>query len=913
MIDQPPLLSTRLVPPRAPGESIPRNRLLARLCDNMQDGGRLMVVSGPAGYGKSILLTQCQSAYEHAGWKTGWLNLDQSVNDETQFGRYFAELLRTMGCETPQADDRQLNFAPGFLSAPNFILQLAHTACAGGGRYLIILEDFHVISDSAVQAIVRELIYHLPANLSLLISSRRSIPIPLAKFRSSGALVEIDADDLRLDRDEARSFFRDFNQLKLEDGAIDELAESTGGWAAVMQLAAISMRASAPDKRSTRWDIKGDQSISEFFAEEVLDLLPPEVVRFLCCIAVPDRICAPLAAAITADAPLSHDLDELSQRLQLLQQLDQTGTWYRIHPVFREYLLRKLGREQPKSLQSLHRAACTWFEDQGLIGEATGHAIEAGDQEHARELLEERGIQLINQGHLSLFSNLVSNLPDTLLADSVEALLQSGWAEVLQNHTTQATKIIHQIKMIVQGREGFDEADWLRLVELENAVFFFEDRLGEADKLLQEWAPKAADTARESASFQITYAQLYLNQNKFDAALEQCRTIGNRRDLEDISLSYSYSACTLALALTQRGLPKQAAGQLREVLTWLEEQVGNASDSIATVQSIKDSLDYLMGSEQAAAGHLTSTWTAKIISLATPDNLLTLVPVWARLIHRHEGGQQAVDFLLELKILAEERNQSRLAAKVLQERVILYLALGQTEHAQVAVQRAREQMRGLENEPGFVARQCQEWLALSEARIALALGEYSEAKAACSLLLDTCLSDGRNLQALELNVFRARILLESGESAEAEQALLAALALDTENSVIQVFRDEGELVLGALTALRERPAAKMYATQLNTILKGESGGTGDEAASAGDSEAGTAEDSAAASFIESLTPKELATMEKLVEGLSNKEISELLCVSVHTVKSHLYSAYGKLGVSRRTQAVRRLKELGIFS
>ena len=110
----------------------------------MQEGGRLMVVSGPAGYGKSILLTQCQSTYEQAGWNTGWLNLDQTVNDETQFGRYFAELLRTMGCETPQADDRQLNFAPGFLSAPNFILQLAHTACAGGGRYLIILEDFHV-------------------------------------------------------------------------------------------------------------------------------------------------------------------------------------------------------------------------------------------------------------------------------------------------------------------------------------------------------------------------------------------------------------------------------------------------------------------------------------------------------------------------------------------------------------------------------------------------------------------------------------------------------------------------------------------------------------------------------------------------------------------------------------------------
>lgn len=871
-----------------------------------------MVISGPAGYGKSILLTQCQSAYELAGWSTGWLNLDQGVNDETQFGRYFAELLRNMGCEIPPVDDRQLNFAPGFLSAPNFILQLAHSACAGGGSYLIILEDFHVISDSAVHGMLRELIYHLPTNLNLVISSRRSIPIPLAKFRSSGALVEIGPDDLRLDQDEARSFFREFNQLELDNTSIDELCDSTGGWAAVMQLAAISMRAGARDRYSGRWDVTGDQSVSDFFAEEVLDLLPASMVNFLCSIAITERICESLASAITEDAPLSHDLEGLSHRLQLLQQLDHYTIWYRIHPVFREHLLRKLSNEHPESLKSLHQKACAWYEDQGLIGEATGHAIEAGDLEHARELLEERGIQLINQGHLSLLSNLVSNLPDALLADSVEALLQSGWAEVLQNKTAQSRKIINQIKKIVHGREGFDQTDWLRLIELENAVYFFDDRLEEAEVLLREWAPKAADSGRETASFQISYAQLYLNQNKFDAALEQCRTIGKRRDLKDISLSYSYSVCTLALALLQRGLPKQAAGHLRDTLGWLEDQVGKASDSIAIIQSIMDALNYLMGSSQSAADHLTSAWTSKILSLSTPDNLLTLIPAWARMIHRHQGDQQAVDFLLELKILAEEREQPRLAAKVLQERVRLYIAIGQVEHAQVAAQRAREQLRNLENEQGFTARQSLEWLTIAEARIALAQGDYSEAKAICYRLLDTCISDERILQALELGVLRARILLEAGDSADAEQSLLAALALDTENSVIQPFRDEGPLVLEALSVLRHGQARDIYGAHLDIIL-GSTTGVASESAAMGDNhDASDGADSAASSFMESLTPKELATMEKLVEGLSNKEISELLCVSVHTVKSHLYSAYGKLGVSRRTQAVRRLKELGIF-
>lgn len=871
-----------------------------------------MVVSGPAGYGKSILLTQCQTAYKQAEWHTGWLNLDHSVNNESQFCRHFAELLRTMGCEVPQTDDRQLNFAPGFLSSTNFIMQLTHAACAGGGRYLVILEDFHAIGDTAVQSIVRELIYHLPTNLKLLISSRRSIPIPLAKFRTSGALIEIGPDELRLDRDEARAFFRDFNQLHLDDEAIDALAESTGGWAAVMQLAAISLRAGARDRQSTHWDVKGDQSISEFFAEEVLDLLPADVASFLCHIAVPERICEPLASAITAGAPLSHDLGGLSQRLQLLQQLDHYGTWYRIHPVFREYLLRKLGREEPESLNSLHHAACTWFEDQGMIGEATGHAIDAGELEHARELLEERGIQLINQGHLSLFSNLVSNLPDALLADSVEALLQSGWAEVLQNHTAQARKIILQIKQAVLGRDGFEEADWLRLIELENAVLFFEDRLEDARELLREWAPKATESGRETASFQITSAQLQLNQNHFDAALEQCRLIDNRKDLEDISLSYSYSVCTKALALMQRGLLKQAEGQLQSFLEWRSDHVGDASDSVAIVQSMAHAIDYLRGLPHAAINHLNTAWTTKIISLATPDNLLTLIPVWARLMHKHEGSQQAVDFLLELKILAEERNQHRLAAKVLQERVRLYLAIGQTEHAQVSAQRASQQMRGLDRRSSIAATQSLEWLDISEARIALARGAYGEAETICSRLLDACLRDGRNLQALELNVFRAQILLASGDHEQAEQCLLAAMALDTEHSVIQIFRDEGEAVLEALSALRGKPTASMYADQLDIILKGGLDAENDSSAKAR-SQADSAEDGMAAIFVESLTPKELATMQKLVEGLSNKEISELLCVSVHTVKSHLYSAYGKLGVSRRTQAVRRLKELGIFN
>jgi len=912
------LVSTRLIPPQLPGGSVIREGLLQRLNGDGLRAGFVAIITAPAGYGKSTLLSQSNRRYREAGWITAWLNLEENDNDETEFLRYLEEAINQLIRPVSTSSRRSEGPKRSSLSGPALISELINTVSLTDQRFALFLDDYHVIHENKIHQLIQSLVMHLPGNLNIIVGSRTQLSIPLAKLRASNKLVTIEIDDLRFNPDEAAHLFKKTNQLEIEGPQLDQLYQRTGGWPAVMQLAAISFR-DADDRTRFIDSFSGSTGpVSDFLGEELIDRLPTDFATFLIRSAITERLCYPLCKVITGDEKFSSELRVTGSDRFLIQQLDSEGYWYRFHPLFRDFLLRQMELRFPEEKQELHRIASSWYEEQGMIAEATQHAINGGDESHALALLEEQGMHFINHGHLSLLLSLIRRLPNTFLHGSIEILIQLAWVEVLNNRIQQTRNLLEEIKEILLKQKVVDEKEWMKVHTLEVPICFFEDNYLQGEKLVADWLDKAPDSSILFASLSIMKSYMSLNKYQYEESLNAARWLMDPGEHLEFAYSHSFAVCAHGLAWYYRGFPRRALSYLDDAIEWLGNHVSSTSQTINILKPLQATCYYQIG-ELERANTLFEEGLNALSALAAPDHFLAAVPARTRLLYKNEGYQSALDYLLETKILAEERNWYRLECAVLYERIRIYIELNSIDQARAIYEQCVRKLERAFNDSSPQSLQSQEWLRTAEARIAIAEGEFTHAQTLIDELLQSFKPNERILRSMELLILKARLDIEAGDKERACRYLTEAMLLDEEHAISQIFRDEGSIILELLVQMYSDEEQKVGNNRNNLIRERLIKILDPEDLKAGKALKGKAANSAETSssdyqaLMESLTKRELATMEKVVEGYSNKEISDSLHVSINTIKSHIYSSFGKLGVSRRTQAVRRLKELGIFN
>ncbi|MCY4361046.1 MAG: LuxR C-terminal-related transcriptional regulator [Gammaproteobacteria bacterium] len=908
-----PLVSTRLMPPQLPGDSIARKRLLQHLNDDSRRAGILAVVTAPAGYGKSTLLAQSNQAYKDAGWITAWLNLEESDNDEDVF---LHDLLGVLNQLLRQTDPKSVSdYGKGWklLSGINLVADIINSVSHIAHHHVMFLDDYHVIHDKQIHLIIQNLITHLPDNLNLIVGSRTQLPIPMAKLRANNRLVSIEMDDLRFNQKEANLFFQKTHKLDIDSIKLEQLYQRTGGWPAVLQLAAISLREAADELEFINNFSGSTGPVSEYLLEEIMDLLPENFASFLVRSSITERLCYPLCKAITENDEFSRELDDIGRDRFLIQRLDDEGYWYRFHPIFRNFLLKQMELRFQDETHILHQRASSWYEEHGMIAEATQHAISGGDENHALALLEEQGMHFVNHGYLPLLLSLIRRLPSNFLHGSLEILIQLAWVEVLNNHVHTARDLVNEIKLLLKRQEVRSEEEWMNVHALEVPICFFEDDYIEGKKLVNNWRHKAPKTSILNASLSVISSYIHLNEYRYDKALEVTHWLMKPDDQLEFAYSHSFAACAHGLVYLYRGMPNHGIDCLDDAMKWLNLHVSSNSQTMTVIKPILAVCYYQLGELQQAA-RLMEEGLSILNSLAAPDHVIGHVPVRTRLLYANEGSRRALDYLLDTKILAEERNWYRLEACVLHESIRLYIDLGSVDQARVIFEQGVKKLVPDISGTTHRASQSREWMKIAEARILLAEGNAREAVSIIARLLSKFKADRRTFRVMELLVLLARCYVESGHIDRAGETLTDALILDEEHSIQQLFRDEGQSVLQALANLVQSDEDSSFpdivSEQLTKILRPvKITGTPDDNLII---HTENTRNNKYQLIVESLTKRELATMKKVAEGYSNKEISDALYISINTVKSHIYSSFNKLGVTRRTQAVRRLKELGIL-
>ena len=378
-----PLVETKLFIPRPRRRMVARPRLSGRL--SRGSDARLTLISAPAGFGKTTLLTAWLDAAA-TDWSVAWLSLDQSDRQPATFWTYVITALQTavpgIGADAlPLLQSAQPPIETVIVAVLN---ELAATP----NDVVLVLDDYHLVDGPDLRDGMAFLLEHLPPHVHLVISSRADPLLPLARLRARGELVEVRAADLRFTPDEVAAYLNDVIGLDLTPDDIAALEGRTEGWIAALQLAALSMQG--------RTDIGGfiaqfagnDRYIVDYLVEEVLQAQPDPVREFLLHTAVLDRLTGPLCDAVTGRDDGSHLLITLERANLFLVPLDDRREWYRYHHLFADVLRAHLLAERPDLVPLLHQRASHWYERHDLTEEAVRHALAAKDFDHAAYLME---------------------------------------------------------------------------------------------------------------------------------------------------------------------------------------------------------------------------------------------------------------------------------------------------------------------------------------------------------------------------------------------------------------------------------------------------------------------------------------------------------------------------------------------
>jgi ATP/maltotriose-dependent transcriptional regulator MalT len=396
-----PLLSTKLGLPAVPASLLPRPRLMAcldsfapsltHLIAPSPMGGRptrvaLLVAS--AGSGKTSLVSQwCGQQPDSA---VAWLSLDAEDNHPERFLLYLCAALERVAPETAAPVRARLQTAQG--SSHETVLTLLLNGVATlGQRVIVVLDDYHAIEATAVHQLVTFLLEHMPPNLFPILAARSDPPLPLARLRLQGRLLEIHDDELRFTDEEAGQFLNERMGLTLPPAVVQRLAERTEGWIAGLQMAALSLQGEADAGRFLDAFTGTDRYLVDYFFEEVLRRLPPEVQTFLSQTAFLKRLCAPLCETVTGVPDGQAMLERLEAANLFLIPLDRARQWYRYHQLFADVLQARLLPQQEEPLAVLQERAAAWFEAEGMVGEAIEHALAGGQFERAARLIARQG------------------------------------------------------------------------------------------------------------------------------------------------------------------------------------------------------------------------------------------------------------------------------------------------------------------------------------------------------------------------------------------------------------------------------------------------------------------------------------------------------------------------------------------
>lgn len=915
------LLQTKLYVPRLRPSLVPRPRLIETL--NQGLAGKLTLISAPAGFGKTTLVSswldalQTESAAPSPA-QIAWLSLDENDSELAQFLSYFIAALQRVDPHIGASALPLLQASP--LPVSSVLTTLLNDIAQRPETLMLVLDDYHAVDSRPIDEAMTFLLDNLPPQLHLVITSREDPNLPLARLRVRGLLTELRAGDLRFTVGETTVFLQEVMGLNVTEDQIAALEARTEGWIAGLQMAALAMQ--RPLSMRGQADVSGfiqsftgsHRFVLDYLLEEVLHQQPEEVQTFLLKTAVLNQLTGPLCNVLTGDDNGQEILESLDRANLFLVPLDNERRWYRYHHLFADLLRQRLAQEQPDLGTPLHQRASDWYAANGRSNDAVRHALAANDFDRAANHME-LAWSLIHIHRADPWWQWLDTLPDSVVRLRPILILSAAWAHL----------IFHRERDACERRLQEAEA-WLNLSDAER------DSLGmvvvdaEKFKMLPVFIASARAIAARVAGDTV-------------GAIKHAR---QALDLlpEDDHLGRAFPELLLGLSYFANGEMLSAYETLSNSFN-SNLRSGNMTAAIG-IKSLLADIQTVQGrlqdARQTCEEALQLVYSQGDLNLRGTANLLLSLSK----IHREQGDSKtAAAYWQQSDSLGKQASNStyqyrkRLALADIKgsqgafDEALDYLDeaapwLGQVHlretrplaaiKAQVRLKQGRlaealawAQKRELSVEDELSFFHEFEYVALARVLIAQFQAGHNDdvihqAERLLARLLQLAEVEKRTASVIKILILQALAKEAQNDITSALHPLTQALTLAQPENYVRIFVDEGLPMAKLLSETAVRGIMPSYCEKLLAVFAAEGHPVETETPPA-----------PAQSLVDPLTEREMEILSLIATGLKNKEIAATLFVSVNTVYYHTKNLYSKLGVNSRTQAITRAKELDLLA
>jgi LuxR family transcriptional regulator, maltose regulon positive regulatory protein len=889
-----PLIVTKLMAPAPPPGVIRRDRL-HRLLDSGA-GSKLTLGIAPAGYGKTVLAASWLSSVP--GRRAAWVSLDSGDNEPSRFWAYVLAAIAGAGTglQLPATPVGQAGTGP-----PHEALVPLVNALAGlTSDLVLVLDDYHLITDERIHADVAFLLDRQPPRLHLLILSRADPPFPLARRTASGELTQARTRDLAFTAEEM-TLFLDRQDVALPAALRPALFARLGGWAAALRLLTLWVAGRDDPAAAVAEFTASDATIADYLTTEILGQLPAGLRRFLLQTSILPRLTGPLCDAVTGGSGGAQTLAELDRRGLFTEALAPRRDWFRYHQLFAELLRLDLHRDCPELIDNLHRRASRWFAAHGFAADAIDHGLAARDWTGVQALMISEMLAIGSRYQPAAIEAWLSALPAQIRQASPFLRVLDGLVHAYAGRFTDAGRALDQAQDLAAAADP--PPSFPELPAIGHAVRAGIARLTcdlpaaraaalAVDRELRRAGAAATPLARLSrAAATGSLAVTTFWHGDFDRAGRLLRAAEiETADYQQTRMRVNTVSAT-ALLLATTGQLRQATALAAEALE-LAEPVG--TDLFQTTPALlATALVCLHRADHAQARRQLAAVAERARRHQDPAPLLTAGILLARLTAL-AGDPAAAFAALDDANAASPRWQPPAALRALatQEEARLCLLSGD-----IAAARAlHTRLLTLRSEASAVDLA----IRLTQARILLAEGDAAAASDWFDLAASTALSGDQLPDAVEALTGAAVANGSAGRLEPALSCLERALTLACDETIVAPFIGQAAGVRPLLLAMERGPGEYAALGLRQRLLAGlgiparlPSPETSRAAAAAG------------------LSDRELTILRLLHGTLTGPEIAAALAVSPNTLKTHLRHIYRKLGISSRQQAITRSRELGL--
>jgi LuxR family maltose regulon positive regulatory protein len=927
-----PFLRTKLFMPPPRRQFVARDRLYRQISAGLRR--RLLLLTGAAGSGKTTLLSSWYEAQGTTKPALAWLSLDESDNDPIRFWRTLCATLDTVSqgigsTVVALTSQQQQSLAGDILITElvNVLLTLPH-------NLIIVLDDYHVISEPEIHRPIARLIERLPAQIQLVIASRAEPPLPSGRLRANGDLAELRADDLRFTHDEVDASVNGQLRLELSAEAITLLAERTEGWAVGLQLAALALSGRPVRERASYiTTFSGSHRfVGDYLIEEVLNGQDDAARHFLLSTALLNRLCGPLCDAVidgTISPPLSGSerLDTLERAGLFVIPLDDEGVWYRYHRLFADLLQKQLRQEAPAAIPTLYLRASAWCEKAGLLDEAIEYALAARDTARAADLIERTAQATTIRNEHQTIQRWLNALPPELVQGRPQLGLAKAWSHALRWPSAETTTYLPTLENDPRYAPYAGEiaAYWavsLLLRDLPRCIAYGERALAllPTDNVFLRSSASVSlgvaywlsgDFANAERIFQLT---ILLN-----APIVSRLTDANTGDLPPEQVG---AIVPLLIAQQTLGDVRRVQGRLREA----EEHFVRAVD----LARVSDNQLLPAFGAATAVGYLASLRyeqndlgeALRLIDLGLSptqraingDSHWSLLRYRAQFAWASGDDAGAHESLEQLDAVVERMNQPLPLILTSLTYLRYHLARGDAQRANAEAAQLLERLAGIgvgdggAQPPPHYSAYLWEQQEIELARVDLLNGRAAQALLRAEHVGATAERLGHHSFLIPVNSLLALALAAEGQAESAATALLNALEQAEPIGYRRLFTDFGKPLHALLAPLLAAQSAKPATPKREALIR-----YGQQILATFAAQDEPAHLPETGGSEEPLTPREREILAMLADGLPNQEIANHLFIASSTVKWHVNRICGKLGAGNRLGAVARGRARGLLA